>query len=78
MAEERKRIEIGDGEKGTPPDDAKLIATVKPPSDDEVEGHYRRWTSVRCPHCCGVSDILEETEYRMWFTCCYCGNPFLY
>lgn len=74
---ERKKEEIGVGEIGEVPAGTSPVATVKP-EVDEVSGHYRRWTSVRCPHCYGVSDILEETEYRMWFTCCYCGNAFLY
>ena len=77
MSDERKRIEIGLGEKGTVPDDAKPLESVKP-GGEEVEGHYHGPYGAQCPHCWTICEIPEETDYRIWIRCWNCGNPFLY
>jgi hypothetical protein len=77
MSDERKKMEVGIGEKGTPPEGAEIIDLIKP-EEDEVGGRYRRWTTVICPYCRCANDILEETEYRMWFRCWNCGGAFQY
>ena len=75
---ERKKEEIGIGEAGEMPAGITPLATKKPEPPGEVEGHYRRTHYVMCPHCYFLNEPLEETESRMWFTCCYCEKPFLY
>lgn len=77
MSDDRKKIEIGLGEKGTAPADAEIVDGVKP-EEDEVGGRYRRHAQVLCPYCYAACNIIEETDYRMWFNCWNCRNNFQY
>ena len=77
MSEEKKKVEIGYGEKGSAPEDAEIIDLVKP-EEDEVGGRYRRINDVVCPYCYAVNRIVEETDYRMWFRCWNCSGTFQY
>lgn len=77
MSEEKKKVEIGLGEKGTPPDGTELVDVIKP-EDDEVGGRYRRHANVICPYCYAACSIIEETNYRMWFSCWNCRGSFQY
>ena len=79
MSEERKKIEVGLGQKGTPPEGAEIIKLEKATTgEDEVGGRYRQWARVVCPHCGVINSILEETTSQMWFTCGNCGGLFYY
>lgn len=78
MSEERDNREVGFGEKGEAPDGIEVVALGKPQEEDEVGGRYRRWTSVVCPYCYSLNDILEETTQKLWFRCWNCSGTFLY
>lgn len=77
MSDERRKEEVGLGEKGEAPADAEIIDAVKP-EEDEVGGRYRRVNNVICPYCYCSNRIIEETNYRMWFRCWNCGGSFNY
>lgn len=77
MSEERKKTEVGYGEKGEAPSDAEIIDLIKP-EVDEVGGRYRQVADVVCPYCYAVNRIVEETTQRMWFRCWSCSGTFQY
>ncbi len=78
MSEERKKTEVGIGEKGAAPADAEIIDLIKP-EEDEVGGRgYNRVTDVICPYCCAVNRIVENTDYRQWYRCWNCCDTFQY
>jgi len=74
---DKKKIEVGMGQKGQPPADATLIELAKPSEEGEVGGRGY-WENVICPHCWAANMIVEEPAYLQWYTCWNCRNPFSY
>jgi len=78
MSDEKKKIEVGVGEAGTPPADAEIIALTKPGEEDEVGGRAAYVTNVGCPYCWSINRIVANTSFRQWYSCWNCGGAFHY
>ena len=73
MAEPKMGTKPAEGEEV----DQKLIGgTILPKPQADVEGQYPYLTSCICPWCGSVLNIIADTAYFKWFTCCVCGGTF--
>ena len=77
MSYERKKIEVGIGEKGVPPEGAEIVEAGRF-GGDEVGGRYRSACGggVVCPHCGVINSIIEDATSQQWYTCGNCGGLF--
>lgn len=77
MTENRKTMTIGLGQKGEPPQDAKVTSARKP-EEEEVGGRSLGIFAVACPSCYAINYITGDTMGVTWHKCWNCMRPFSY